>query len=273
MGIKDTIEEINEYTELAYSILQNDTNYFRVKKIISRIFQNDSDSRFETICFRLTIIDNYYSTQMNMRFFGIDDLAEKIMKIAKDEKTLQSMSFEYLEGTHKGGKMNDLFNGTYGINKNGNEAGQAASLISKYLYFLTDYKFPIFDNLVKVSYRLIKIRYPELILEGLNEKFSNAYFQKIRELNIVTEINDYNKLDNFLWLISKLTQGIMSLILDKGRYIHIVKDIEIPKGTKSGKVDELIRKYIEENIASLNDLFNENELKFMKYTYGLMPVK
>jgi len=55
--------EIKEYTDLAFNILERDTNYVRGKKTISDVFKVDRENRFETIIFRLTIIDSYYSTQ------------------------------------------------------------------------------------------------------------------------------------------------------------------------------------------------------------------
>ena len=206
---------------------------------------------------------------MNKRFFGLDDLAKRLSEISEDDNSLQSMCFEFISDTSKSNGVENLFNGKYGIRKTGHDVGQAASLISKYLYFLTEYKFPIYDNLVKISYPLIKSKYPELNINDLNKKIDNSYFDNLKHLNSVTDINDFNKLDNLLWLVGKLTEGSLSLILNKPRYLKLIDKINISKGTSSKEVDTLTREYIKQNIDNLNDLFNNNEIKFLKYTYDL----
>lgn len=269
MNITDTIKEFNEYTNLAVKILQGDTDYIRGKKIISDIFRINRDSRFETIMFRLTIIDSYYSTQMNKRLFGLDDLAYRFTEITRDDQTLKSMCIEYIAEPKKDSDLDNLFNGRYGIRKTGHDAGHAVSLITKYLYFLTEYQFPIYDNLVKISYPLIKRKYPALNINSLDEKFSNLFFDNISELNTVTKTNDFNRLDNFLWLIGKLTEGSLSLILNKKRYLQLVEKMKIPKGTRSAEADRLTRVYIKDNIDNLDGLFSIEEIKFLKFSYDL----
>lgn len=269
MALTEVTRELNEYTNIAFNILQSDTNYIRGKRMISEIFEINRENRFETIFFRLKIIDSYYSTQMNRRFFGLDDLAKKLSEISPDDKTLQSLCNEFILDTSINNGIGNLLSNNYGIRKTGHEAGQAVSLISKYLYFLTSYKFPIYDNLVKISYSLIEKKYPELAINELNNKFDNSYFDNLRQLNCVTTINDFNKLDNLLWLIGKLTEGSLSLILNKQCYLKLMGKIKIKKGIKSKLVDTEIRKYIIDNIDNLNDLFTENEIKFLKYTHKL----
>ena len=72
-----------------------------------------------------------------------------------------------------------------------------------------------------------------------------------------------------MWLVGKLTEGSLSLILNKPRYLKLIDKINISKGTSSKEVDTLTREYIKQNIDNLNDLFNNNEIKFLKYTYDL----
>lgn len=262
--------KFKEYTELAYSILQNETTYNRSKKIISDIFKIIREDRFETIIFRLTIIDSYYSTQMGKRLFGIDDLAKKLFEISEDDKELRKICFDFLTDISNENLLHELFHNKYGIRKTGHNAGHAPSLISKYLYFLTDYKFPIYDNLVKTSYKLVKKKYPQFELSMLNDNFDLSYFYKIKQLNNISETNDFDKLDNLLWLIGKLTEGSLSLILDKDRYIKLMIKINIKKETESKKVDLETRNYIKENITDLTDIFNYDEIKFLKYTFSLI---
>lgn len=270
---KNTVKELKDYTEIAFNILQGETNYNRSKKIISDVFKINRKDRYETILFRLTIIDSYYSTQMNKRFFGLDDLSEKLTDITIDDDELKNISLNYIEGKYNGNKIEDLFNEKYGIRKTGYIVGQAASLISKYLYFLTEYNFPIYDNLVKSSYKLIIKKYSQLNLIGMKCNFDFTYFELLNSLNVKAEIKDFNKLDNLLWLIGKLTEGSLSLILSKNNYLNLLKNIHIEKGVKSKDVDIVIRKFIRKNIDNLTDIFEENEIKFLKYTYALMDVE
>lgn len=87
--------ELSLYADIAYNILNNDTDYLKSKNIISIIFTKKWGNRVDTIKFRLTIIDNFYSTQMNKRFFGIDDIADKLNKFS--DKELRIKCEEYLE--------------------------------------------------------------------------------------------------------------------------------------------------------------------------------
>ena len=262
-------QEIKEYSNLAFEILQLIPSYIRSKNIISDLFKTSRSDRFETIIFRLTIIDSYYSTQMNKRFFGLEDLAEQINKTSGDDRALQVMCYEFLSNPTGENGINKLFNGKYGKRKTGHDGGQAASLISKYLYFLNEYEFPIYDNLAKISYPLIKKKYPELNIQDLKKGFDYSYFNSIKRLNLVTEINSYNKLDNLLWLIGKLVEGSLSLILNKERYLLLLKKVKIQKGTKSRDSDLITREYIQMNIDTMNDIFSEKEIKFLKYTFAL----
>ena len=131
------MKEINDYAGIAYNILVN-TNYSRDKKIISDIFKTDRNDRFETIIFRLTIIDCYYSTQMNKRFFGLDDIASQLKDI--DDESLKEKCKTFISDTSKANEVQNqiiqnLFNSTFGIKKTGHPFGHAASLIFKIFIF------------------------------------------------------------------------------------------------------------------------------------------
>ena len=160
----------------------------------------------------------------------------------------------------------ELFANKYGIRKNGTNAGSAQSLISKYAYFITNYKFPIYDNLVQIAFPLIANKFPSLKLSNLPKKFEYSYFQQISELNIVSNINNFDTLDNLLWLFGKLKEGSFSLILNKDKYKKLVEQINITDKMNSKETDEIIRKYIIDNINSkfIENLFSKNSLEFIK---------
>jgi len=263
------MKELKYYSELANKILIEDTKYQLDKNIISSIFNKTCNSVLETIVFRLTIIDGYYSTQLNKRYFGIEEIAEAIINITDDDYLLVEKFSYYLRNPEYDNEISGLFESDYGYRKTGKKVGGAQSLISKYAYFLTKYKFPIYDRLVKVSYPEIKNLYPELELYDLTKLFSREYFTNITNLNKVSDINDYDKLDNLLWLFGKLKEGSFSLILNRNDYLKLVHQINFKNGLKSNQVDEVIRNYIIENINSINlkNIFNDRILEFIKFCY------
>jgi hypothetical protein len=265
------IKEIKDYANLAFEILQNETDYFRNKNIISKMFKISDEKRFDIIFLRLTIIDSCYSTNMKNRFCGIEDLAEKINTITNDDNSLIKICADFISNPTQENKLNDLFNGIYGINKKGFVYGKAISLISKYLYFLTNYKFPINDNLVNKSIKLLEHNY-KLKFPKSKHKHPITFFEKIIYLNTISQINEVDKLDNFLWLIGKLKFGSFALILNKEKYQELTEKVGIPNDTKSNKIDEEIRNYIITNIDIKNEIFEEKEIKFLKYSLTKITV-
>jgi hypothetical protein len=77
-------------------------------------------------------------------------------------------------------------------------------------------------------------------------------------------------LDNLLWLIGKINRGNYSLILDKEKYINLVSKIKVIKNQKSEDVDKIIKKYITENINSLNDVFSQNQINMIIFCNQLI---
>ena len=99
----------------------------------------------------------------------------------------------------------------------GKKEKKAVSLISKYLYFLTGYQFPIYDSLVKIAYpKVIK----EFNIETGYSKITDANFvQALSALNQLSGINDFEKLDNFLWYSQKVENNSFSLIYSKKEHL------------------------------------------------------
>ena len=142
---------IIKFSNLAQNILNQETRYQANKKIIQDIFKTPSVTFKDTIQFRLTVIDSYYSTQMSKRLYGIEDIANELVKYNDDTLKLEIANF--LQNPTKG-IIKDLFKKPYGFDKEAKNAKKAISLLSKYLYFLSDCQFPIYDTLGKVSYKL-----------------------------------------------------------------------------------------------------------------------
>jgi len=285
--------ELKDFATKAYNILHNNkTIYSRSKEIISSLFQNDKEYNLDLVIFRLTLIDSYYSTQINSkRLFGIDELADEIVRISNgSDAVLINKCEEFLKAPYSTNDIKDLFqHQKYGIHKTGEPAGQAPSLISKYLYFLMKYKFPIYNNLAIDSYNKIKSKY-EFDIQKLKKEFDISYFDNLKQLNICSGINNYEKLDNLLWLLGKITQGSLSIIIDMNTYVELtqkanvntkIANIKAKNSKEKDKrkkdkrnVDDLIREYISNDINNLNEIFKDKDLiKFFEYSLQLKNQK
>jgi hypothetical protein len=263
------IKELKKYSNLANKILSRETKYSRDKILISEIF-NLSRDLSDKVLLRLAVIDGFYSTQMNKRFFGIDELSDSITKLSCDDNIIKKYALDYLHNTNTENDISLLLKSNYGFNKSGMEYGKASSLISKYLYFITDHGFPIYDSLVKRSYKQFQIKYKGFKLPNLPHECNNQYFASIARLNEISGINDYDLLDNLLWLYGKITEGSFSLIIPKDSYLSLVRRIHFNDKSDSEEIDEFIRNYIkdESNKDSLISLLGKDEMQFISFCFN-----
>lgn len=254
-----------DIAELAHNILNSETQYLSNKEIISALFKDIPTNDFESVVKnRITIIDSYYSTQMSKRLYGIDELAHNFAQYPDD--ILKTEAAKFLNNPNKDCLINSLFKKKYGINKSGKPYGKAISLISKYLYFLNDGNFPIYDSLAIDSYKLLKKNDFISTKIVINEE---NYFAYLKQLNIDTNINNYEKLDNLLWLLGKLSKGSFAILMNKDRYERLIKDLSIKlKSVKSKQKDNLIRQHIKE-IYQTSDLFLESQKTFFEFVFNL----
>ena len=247
-------ENLIKYSELANDILNNETRYKTNKAIISDVFTMNNPNKVQ---FRLTVIDSYYSTQMSKRLYGIEDIA-KIIATKTDSQFKEEINL-FIENQDSSVFLKEAFSKKYGINKQGNDFGKAISLLSKYCYFLNNGNFPIYDTIDKVAYPLLTNR------KSINE---DNYFTAIRELNIASGINNYDKLDNLMWLLGKIKSGSFSILMDKIKYKSITENTTFHKDDKTKDKDERIRKYIEANYKTSN-IFSQDEKEFLEFAFGL----
>jgi hypothetical protein len=254
-----------DIAELAHNILNSETQYLSNKEIISALFESNSNSNFESVVKnRITIIDSYYSTQMSKRLYGIDELAHNLAQYPDD--TLKTEAAKFLNNPNKDCLIKSFFSKEYGIDKSGKPFGKAISLISKYLYFLNDGNFPIYDSLAIDSYKLLKKNSLITTKTTINE---DNYFDYINQLNSVTNINDYEKLDNLLWLLGKLYKGSFAILMTKEKYESLVVDLSVQlKNVESKQKDNLIRQHIKE-IYQTSDLFSDNQKAFFEFVFNL----
>ena len=213
--ILDSIKEKDVYSDSADGFLDD-------KKAIENIFRLTNGSKKEDVLLRLTVIDSMYSTQMSRRYYALDELAEKmVLSHSTNElflKFLKSYDVSIFNGKDTEKTFN-LWGEKYGIGKNGDEKGVAVSLISKYAYFETGLKFPIYDSIACEMYPRIwkycgwKDKTPKLWvlndkqqLEG--EQTIIAFVKAIDELIMrLGKGITYDHLDRLLWFTGKIYRG------------------------------------------------------------------
>jgi len=182
------VKSLLKYADIAHNILNNESRYNSNKTIISSLFNNAIEKgNIEAIKNRLTIIDSYYSTQMNKRLYGIEEISEQLCQFSDKELRIEVETF--LEDPSQGTLLY-LFNLRYGLNKEGKSEKKSISLLSKYFYFLNNFNFPIYDSLAFDSYALIK----RSIDHSLIKLTRDNYFKSLNHLNKISGINNYEKI-------------------------------------------------------------------------------
>ena len=194
------------------------SQYSKEKSFISRCFQINAESQFDKVKLRLHLIDSLYSTQMIKRYYGIEELAETLAQYS-DDKLIEE-AYKYINNENSE-ILDKVFTEKYGYNSIGKKEKKAVSLISKYLYFLTDYQFPIYDSLVKIAYPKVIKEYN--LKTGYTKITDINFVQALSALNQVSSINDFEKLDNFLWYSQKVENNSFSLICSKEEHLKRIK--------------------------------------------------
>lgn len=206
------------------------------KEAIRHIFEMTNGKSKSEILLRLTVIDSMYSTQMNRRYYGLQELAEKL-DCLNQKQSLPKLFADFIKQKEIGsfnGKIGkekfNLWEEKNGIGKDGTDKGVAVSLISKYAYFETGYEFPIFDSIACEMYPRIwkycgwKDKVPVL-------KVNDERQQMIGDKTILTFITaidelikrlggniSYDHLDRLLWFTGKIYRGNLSLVLERKDY-------------------------------------------------------
>ena len=215
--------------EKIHSEKKNESGYSLGKSTILKVFKATDGYSHEDILARLTLIDSMYSTQMSRRYYGLEELAVALADV-HNRKNLEEAFLDFLKDkdlkpfelrNSKKVKTN-LFIEKYGIGKNGEDKGSAVSLISKYAYFETKFKFPIYDSIVREMYprvwnycgfpksEMLEFKYNDMtsFVEMINlmiSKFNSTYV-------------NYDSLDRVLWYVGKIYRGNLSLVLSREEY-------------------------------------------------------
>ena len=182
--------------------------YDKNRDFIKSLFDPAIPYNVDVVYKRLVVIDALYSTNMNQRYYGIEDMANTIDDLSynagivpDDNLRNRVRNFRdslFLENDIVVYLGNDIvvyrdpiakaFAMSYGIHKNLNQAGSAMSLLSKYFYFLllTDPSekigFPIYDSLASDMY--------PIVCEYVYEKASGTP-RKIVNVKTIDHLCDY----------------------------------------------------------------------------------
>lgn len=211
--------------EKIHSEKKDESGYSLGKSTILKVFKATDGYSHEDILARLTLIDSMYSTQMSRRYYGLEELAAALLSV-HSKKHIKSAFLDFLKDKDMKpfelGKKTNLFTEKYGIGKNGEDKGGAVSLISKYAYFETEFKFPIYDSIVREMYPRIW-NYCGFLKNELPEFKSNDIIDFIRLIDLLISKLDYkyvtyDTLDRVLWYVGKIYRGNLSLVLSREEY-------------------------------------------------------
>ena len=215
--------------EKIHSEKKDESGYSLGKSTIMKVFKATDGYSHEDILARLTLIDSMYSTQMSRRYYGLEELAVALADV-HNRKNLEEAFLDFLkdkdlkpfELRNSKKVRTNLFIEKYGIGKNGEDKGKAVSLISKYAYFETKFKFPIYDSIVREMYPRVwnYCGFPKS--EMLEFKY-NDMTSFVEMINLmISKLNstyvNYDSLDRILWYVGKIYRGNLSLVLSREEY-------------------------------------------------------
>ena len=222
--MNNNLKTLHQLFQKIHSFENDNSGYSLGKSTILKVFKATNNYTQEDLLVRLTLIDSTYSTQMGRRYYGLEELAAALLSV-HSKKHIKSAFLDFLKDKDMKpfelGKKTNLFTEKYGIGKNGEDKGKAVSLISKYAYFETEFRFPIYDSIVREMYPRIwnycgfKEKMPEIKANDM-VSFIEAIDLLIRQLDC-TDVT-YDTLDRVLWYVGKIYRGNLSLVLSREEY-------------------------------------------------------
>lgn len=276
--IRNKIREILQ--KIKQKDVQGNSGFALNRDTISHIFETPAQNA-QDIQVRLTLIDSMYSTQMNRRYYALEELAEVLWELNGDkpkhleelfEQFAQEKNASLFDYPNSKQKIYNLWSREYGIGKDGQSKGMAISLISKYAYFSTGYKFPIYDSIAR---EMILLLCPGTHVPSKTESLKNGSGKSYGEYIIEwflenisalceTYDTDFDHLDRLLWFVGKILRGNLSLVLTRQQYNNLLalkrKGAEESKKSKKSKKSDISEKFditkmnIEELGLDKNDL-------------------
>ncbi len=235
-----------ERLKLVQDILSN-CPYETQKKSIVELFEKTKNTKKEDILLRLFVIDSCYSTNMNRRLFGFEELSKLILEI--DSKLNKNIKVDDFIKTNL-----ELLNRQIGIDKKGNLKGHACSLISKYIYFRTKFNFPIYDRLVFDGLK------EEKLIDGKQTPKLDYFLQLIRIKNKYKV--SFDDLDKYFWVCGKIKGGSLSLLISDSESYNIDYLDKFNLNDEERKLDSnKFNKILSKKLISKKDLFDNSKLR------------
>lgn len=261
------------------------SSYSFNKQSISTLFEKIDGDTEEGIFLRLAIIDSMYSTQMNKRYYALEDLAKTMFAIGTEKKCpLAKLFTDFAEEQdammfNYGGE--NLFGKSYGVSKFCQQSKAAISLISKYAYYETIYKFPIYDSIVVHESLPSLCDYLNIEKREIECKEKDRLKGEVTMKNLVEVIKEffkelgidvcYDSFDRLLWFVGKIRRGNLSLILSKDEYVRWIKTHKIEN--EEDVVFDVAKDSYEDISPFLNPKNQELMEQFFKMAKEFGPVK
>ncbi|MDD6184392.1 MAG: hypothetical protein PUB29_02050 [Bacteroidales bacterium] len=289
-AIIDTMQiianHINSYNNIG-------SGYNTQRKILTDLFRNTSNGNYtkDAIMLRLTALDSSYSTNASKSYYAIEEMAEEIWNIPGNgnrEDNANRFFIEVATGvqtTSNNVHVDNWFNKQFGIQKNGKTGHRKTSLLSKYAYYclLLDKKsdgFPIYDSLAVASFPfacMILCQNSAQDLKNLVNQFSSEstyipvslYINAMKSLcdglgltnSTFSNFQKFDILDAYLWRMGKLSNGNLSLLLDKQEYEGVLTALAL---NEDPALDKTISDYYGRIAANNNDVLNETIVTYNK---------
>ena len=249
--------------------------YDKNRDLIKSLFNPAIPYNVDVVYKRLVVIDSLYSTNMNQRYYGIEDMANTIYALSPSDNRLRDLVRNFRDTLFLRGfsavylhPITATFNMSYGIHKNLAPAGSAMSLLSKYFYFLllTDPSekigFPIYDSLASDMYPIV-CEYVYVKASGTPRKIVNVktinhlcdYFLALDQLRNSIGISsiggrslqEFDLLDAYLWRMGKFSGNNFSLLLDQDDYKNLINAAPGAAGKPSSAVIGALGAYRKSN--------------------------
>lgn len=259
-----------------FGTMQNpdiNNSYMSDKRAIVNLFNNTKERTVDDIRLRLTVIDSMYSTQMNRRYYALDELAKKLISFSESDFINFALSQEPVKDDFK-----ELWSDKYGIGKDGKEKGIAISLISKYAYFETGFQFPIYDSIACEMLPLVNsfCGFDEVNLNRSGDGYTivkefitaiNNFQKNLEDVGINAS---YDQIDKLLWFVGKICRGNLSLILSLEEY----KKCVVVLSTFESKTDEYYLNIMDLSVEKLRDIKLSDEfIMFFELAKKILPTR
>lgn len=195
----------------------------------------------DMILVRLRLIDTIYSTNGNLCYLSVEELAEAIYRrLGSSEVGAANVFYNFVLNPTESDPVAELFGKKYGIRKNLHSGVGKVSLLSKYAFFQLEkfgpqkypLGFPICDaialNMYPEVYMRLNVHASQAATDN-NSGYINAFKSLLVDIKRLTgyvfKNQEFDVLDQYLWRIGKMRRGSYTLLLDRQDYEQLITNI------------------------------------------------